>query len=38
MTLQDDDGNEIDVGALAGEKGLVVFLYPRVSRTALVLV
>lgn len=31
MTLMDNEGEEVEVGGLAGEKGLVVFLYPKVG-------
>lgn len=31
ITLQDNTGADVDVAELAGEKGVVIFLYPRVS-------
>lgn len=35
ITLEDEDGNEVDVSGLAAEKGVVIFLYPKVSRFVL---
>ncbi|WVQ62282.1 uncharacterized protein L199_000421 [Kwoniella botswanensis] len=29
ITLKDNEGNDVDVSQLAGEKGVVVFLYPK---------
>lgn len=34
ITLQDEEGKDVKVGELAKDKGVVLFLYPRVSRTA----
>jgi hypothetical protein len=30
IKLKDDEGNEVDIGSLAKDKGVVIFLYPRV--------
>ena len=35
LKLQDNEGKEVDVSALAGEKGVVFFLYPKVSNPAI---
>lgn len=32
LTIEDNTGAEVDVSTLAGEKGVVIFLYPKVSR------
>jgi hypothetical protein len=31
MMLKDEEGKEVDVSGLAGEKGVVIFLYPKVG-------
>lgn len=31
IVLQNEDGEDVDVSTLAGERGVVFFLYPRVS-------
>ncbi|KAK4688216.1 thioredoxin-dependent peroxiredoxin, partial [Tremellales sp. Uapishka_1] len=31
LTLKDEDGNDVEVGDLAGEKGVVIFLYPKAN-------
>lgn len=31
LVLKDEEGKEVDVSGLAGEKGVVVFLYPKVG-------
>jgi peroxiredoxin Q/BCP len=31
VTLKDEEGEEVDVAGLAGERGAVLFLYPKVS-------
>jgi len=31
ITLQDNTGADVDVSTIAGEKGVVIFLYPKVS-------
>lgn len=34
ITLQDNEGNDVDVSTLAGDKGVVIFLYPKVRAEA----
>ena len=34
ITLQDNTGADVDVSGLAGEKGVVIFLYPKVGQPA----
>lgn len=31
IKLENQEGDEVDVSSLAGEKGVVIFLYPKVS-------
>ncbi len=33
ITLQNEDGEDVDVSTLTGERGVVIFLYPRVRTT-----
>jgi hypothetical protein len=32
ISLRDNEGNPVDVAGLAGAKGVVIFLYPKVSK------
>lgn len=34
IKLEDEEGGEIDVSTLAGEEGVVIFLYPKVSHSS----
>lgn len=31
ITLKDEEGQDVEIGKLAGDKGVVLFLYPKVS-------
>lgn len=31
MTLKDEEGEDVEISNLAGERGVVIFLYPKVS-------